>query len=101
MIIAGSEAEAECPLWVTSGHMHAKGMSALPPKADMCSAKRNVRYVPIADMRASLDHFVGALDELYGHIEAKRLGGLKVDHESISSSSEPEDSRLSPLRISA
>ena len=25
-------------------------MSALPPKADMCSATRNVRYVPIADI---------------------------------------------------
>ena len=27
-----------------------KGMSALPPKADMCGAKRNVRFVPIADI---------------------------------------------------
>ena len=25
-------------------------MSALPPKADMCSAKRDVRFVPIADI---------------------------------------------------
>ena len=25
-------------------------MSALPPKADMCSAIRHVRFVPIADM---------------------------------------------------
>jgi hypothetical protein len=25
-------------------------MSALPPKADMCSAIRNVRFVPIADI---------------------------------------------------
>ena len=25
-------------------------MSALPPKADMCSAKRHVRLVPIADI---------------------------------------------------
>jgi hypothetical protein len=31
-----------------------KGMSALPPKADMCSAKWDVRKVPIADIRASL-----------------------------------------------
>ena len=28
-----------------------KPMSALPPKADMCSATSDVRYVPIADMR--------------------------------------------------
>ena len=27
-----------------------KVMSALPPKADMCSATRDVRFVPIADM---------------------------------------------------
>ena len=27
------------------------GMSALPPKADMCSATRDVRFVPIADIR--------------------------------------------------
>ena len=26
-----------------------KGMSALPPKADMCSATRDVRFVPKAD----------------------------------------------------
>ena len=30
-----------------------KVMSALPPKADMCSATRDVRYVPIADMLAA------------------------------------------------
>ena len=28
-------------------------MSALPPKADMCSAARYVRFVPIADILAS------------------------------------------------
>ena len=28
-----------------------KGMSALPPKADMCSALAHVRFVPIADIR--------------------------------------------------
>ena len=27
-----------------------KVMSALPPKADMCGATRDVRFVPIADM---------------------------------------------------
>jgi hypothetical protein len=30
-----------------------KGMSALPPKADICSATRYVRFVPIADMDGS------------------------------------------------
>ena len=29
-------------------------MSALPPKADMCSATRHVRYVPIADIAGKI-----------------------------------------------
>jgi len=29
-------------------------MSALPPKADMCSANRNVRYGPQADIKRSV-----------------------------------------------
>ena len=37
-----------------------KGMSALPPKADMCSATRHVRFVPIADIASFFD-LVGAL----------------------------------------
>ena len=32
-----------------------KVMSALPLKADMCSANRHVRFVPIADMVALND----------------------------------------------
>ena len=31
-----------------------KVMSALPPKADMCGATRNVRFVPIADIYAEV-----------------------------------------------
>jgi hypothetical protein len=47
-----------CPLWVKvrftpngdqkSGHQ-SRGMSALPPKADSCSATCDVRFGPIAD----------------------------------------------------
>jgi hypothetical protein len=33
-------------------------MSALPPKADMCGATRDVRYGPKADI-SSFDHLVG------------------------------------------
>ena len=29
-------------------------MSALPPKADMCGATRDVRFVPIADIASKL-----------------------------------------------
>ena len=36
------------------------GMSALPPKADMCGATRDVRFVPIADIEASFDYLVRA-----------------------------------------
>ena len=35
------------------------GMSALPPKADMCSASAHVRFVPIADI-VLIRHFIGA-----------------------------------------
>jgi hypothetical protein len=35
-------------------------MSALPPKADMCGANRDVRFGPKADIAVSLDHLVGA-----------------------------------------
>ena len=35
-------------------------MSALPPKADMCGATRDVRFVPIADIGRSFDYGVGA-----------------------------------------
>ena len=31
-----------------------KGMSALPPKADMCGALGDVRFVPIADIYAEV-----------------------------------------------
>ena len=40
-----------------------KGMSALPPIADICSAEAHVRYVPIADIpearRGLKFHFIG------------------------------------------
>ena len=32
-----------------------EGMSALPPKADMCSAQADVRFVPKADIRQWID----------------------------------------------
>ena len=40
-----------CPLWVKKQTLALqKGMSALPPKADMCGALIHVRFGPIADM---------------------------------------------------
>ena len=40
-----------------------KVMSALPPKADMCGAQANVRFVPIADIRLLFDHLVGVREK--------------------------------------
>jgi hypothetical protein len=38
-------------------------MSALPPKADMCSATRDVRFGPKADIRTLFDQLVSANDQ--------------------------------------
>jgi hypothetical protein len=40
-----------------------KAMSSLPPKADMCAAKANVRYGPKADI-ISFDDFVGGSEHV-------------------------------------
>jgi hypothetical protein len=47
----------------TSGHVRV--MSALPPKADIGTQSRNVRFVPLADLCSAangslFDHLVGA-----------------------------------------
>jgi hypothetical protein len=34
------------------------GMSALPRKVDMCSATRDVRFGPRADISTSLNHLI-------------------------------------------
>ena len=39
-----------------------KVMSALPPKADMCGAQADVRFVPQADI-SLFDHLVGTGDQ--------------------------------------
>src|SRR5262245_2916819 len=49
--------DAACPLWVKSRHVRCeKGMSALPPKADMCGAQGHVRFGPIADIATVANH---------------------------------------------
>jgi len=57
-----------------------KGVSALPPKADMCSALAYVRLVPIADIAAPLfDHLVREREQLVRDRQAERLRRLEVD----------------------
>src|SRR5262245_22980527 len=57
-----------------------KAMSALPPKADMCSAQPHVCFGPIADIVASFDHFVSRQKNAIGDTDAKCSGGFEVDH---------------------
>ena len=59
----------------------AKAMSALPPKADMCSATRHVRFVPIADISRCYSITSLACAGADGHSKTKRLGGLEIDHQ--------------------
>ena len=72
-------------------------MSALPPKADMCSALVHVRFVPIADIdgdsrmsalchtrhRQLLNHFIGAGEKRRWQGQPERLCGLAVDQQSV------------------
>jgi hypothetical protein len=49
--------------------------------ADIVCAKRDVRFVPKADtIPTLLDNLIGALLERQGHVEAKSLRSLEVDH---------------------
>src|SRR5262245_55842467 len=56
-------------------------MSALPPKADMCSAVADVCFGPKADIPTLFDHLVGACLHCRRHVEAERLGRLQIDVE--------------------
>src|SRR5215831_7140117 len=58
-------------------------MCALPPKADMCGATRDVRFGPIADIIALFDQLVGAVEHWRGHINSNGFGGPEVDHQLI------------------
>jgi hypothetical protein len=57
-----------------------KAMSALPPKADMCSALAYVCFGPKADIGSLLNQLVSALLKLNWHVEAERLSGFKINH---------------------
>src|SRR5262245_5762527 len=58
---------------------YAQAMSALPPKADMCDATRDVRFGPKADIQSRLfDDPVGSGEQRRGYGETERLCCLQV-----------------------
>src|SRR6516165_5255303 len=56
-------------------------MSALPPKGDIGTQSRNVRFAPKADIGSLFDHLVGASEQRWWDRQPERLGGFKVDDE--------------------
>ena len=58
-------------------------MSALPPKADIGTRSRNVRFVPKADITHSLDYLVGAGKHRRRNCEAQFLCGFKIDRQLV------------------
>ena len=71
-------ASAPRPIWVKKDTPDANTMSALPPKADMCSARGDVRFVPIADIpRMSLNHNVCSREQRRRDGEPKRFGSFQ------------------------
>src|SRR6516225_7586895 len=60
-----------------------QSMSASPPKADIRTQPRNVRFVPKADISRSLDQLVSSGEQRRRHGKVKRLCGLEVDDELI------------------
>ena len=55
-------------------------MSALPPKADICSALAHVRSVPKADITVAYSNYrAGTNQQRRWHRGAERLGGPELD----------------------
>src|SRR5262249_1142532 len=77
---------AGCPGVKASGFLRTCAvhslMSALHPKADMCSAASDVGYGPKADIIcASLNQLIGNRKYAAGNGETERLGDFEIDYE--------------------
>ena len=54
-------------------------MSALPPKADIGTQPRDVRFVPEADIAHLFDHPISATKHRERNGKSKRFCGLEID----------------------
>ena len=57
--------------------------SALPPKADIGTQPCDVRFVPKAEVDASLNNFVCAREQRGRNCEAERLSSLEIDYQLV------------------
>ena len=65
---------------------HETGMSAPPPKADVCGANRHVCFGPIADIGRDLicwllDYLIGAREQRRRDCEAERFRRLEINYQ--------------------
>src|SRR5262245_60441520 len=68
------------PIATIKADLSQTAMSALPPKADMCGAARDVRFGPEADIKSFIDHLVGAHEQRRRHVETERFRCFEVKH---------------------
>src|SRR5262249_30609527 len=87
-IVRSDTAKLALSDWSQADFTVTQAKSALPPRADIGAAWRQVRFVPLAAVsKCSKMHVADLLNHLAGagkhrgrHVEAERLGGLQVDH---------------------
>ena len=56
-------------------------MSALPPKADMCGATRDVCFGPKADIAILLNQLIGNGEHARRNSQPEPFSGLGIDHQ--------------------
>jgi hypothetical protein len=82
-VSGGALGESITPrMLVSSRHSRGfTGMSAPSSEADVAASAANFRYGPTPDMISLLDHLSGAVQHRWRDFEAKRFGGLEIDHQ--------------------